>query len=229
MGTLFWQNMQTPIILTNYKTYATATGDKALSLAKLHEEASQETTITFAVAPQAADLFRVSQGVQIPVFAQHVDAAGYGSKTGWQLAEVVKEAGASGTILNHSEHRFDTIEQLEAAHKRAKEAGLITCVCAETAEEGAAIMQRMQPDFIAVEPPELIGGNISVSTANPDLIRESVEMIGTGKVLVGAGIKNGEDVRIALELGAVGVLLASGVTKAADPKAVLLDLANRVS
>ena len=46
------------------------------------------------------------------------------------------------------------------------------------------------------------------------------------KLLVGAGVKNGEDVRLAIELGAKGVLLASGVTKASDPKAVLLDLAS---
>jgi triosephosphate isomerase len=82
----------------------------------------------------------------------------------------------------------------------------------------------MGADFVAVEPPELIGGDISVSTANPELISDAVATIGAGKVLVGAGIKNAEDVRIALKLGAVGVLVASGVVKAADPVAALEDL-----
>ena len=80
-------------------------------------------------------------------------------------------------------------------------------------------------DVIAVEPPELIGGDISVSTARPELISDSVQKISKVPVLVGAGVKNGADVRIARKLGAVGVLIASGVTKANDPEAVLLDLA----
>jgi len=80
------------------------------------------------------------------------------------------------------------------------------------------------PDLIAVEPPELIGGDISVSSAQPDIIRNAAKLIGCNKLLVGAGVKNGKDVRIAIELGARGVLLASGVTKAKDPKAVLMDL-----
>ena len=43
-----------------------------------------------------------------------------------------------------------------------------------------------------------------------------------------AGVKNGADVAAALELGASGVLLASGVTKANDPKAVLNDLVSSI-
>ena len=79
-------------------------------------------------------------------------------------------------------------------------------------------------DLIAVEPPELIGGDISVSKAEPEVIERSVQMLGQNRVLVGAGVKNSDDIRIALSLGASGVLLASGVTKAPDPYAVLMDL-----
>jgi triosephosphate isomerase len=43
-------------------------------------------------------------------------------------------------------------------------------------------------------------------------------------VLCGAGVKTGKDVRRALELGAKGVLLASGVVKAKDPRKALQDL-----
>jgi triosephosphate isomerase len=43
-------------------------------------------------------------------------------------------------------------------------------------------------------------------------------------VLCGAGISTGEDVESARDLGASGVLLASGVAKAAEPESVLRDL-----
>lgn len=215
--------MQLPLILTNFKTYQTATGKAALELAKIHAKVTRETGQNIAVAVQAFDLANIAQNTDIPVFAQNIDVAEYGSFTGCNLAEAAKEAGAYGTILNHSERRI-SFEILEKSIKRAKEVGLKTVVCAETAEEAAEIMQKFQPDLVAVEPPELIGGEISVSTANPKIISDSVELIGEGKVLVGAGIKNGADVKIAIELGAVGVLLASGITKAEDPEAVLRDL-----
>ncbi len=218
--------MKTPIILTNFKTYESATGAKAVELAKAHESAAQQTGKNFAVAVQTADIYRVSQAVDIPVFAQHCDDAVYGSHTGWNMAETLKQAGAIGTILNHSEHRFVDYQSLEKAITRAKEAGLLTCVCAETAQEGAKISKSFSPDFVAVEPPELIGGDISVSTSRPELISDSVAMISPAAVLVGAGVKNGKDVQIATKLGAKGVLLASGVTKASDPKSVLIDLAS---
>ncbi len=47
-------------------------------------------------------------------------------------------------------------------------------------------------------------------------------------MLCGAGVTNGEDVKAAIELGADGVLLASGVVKAKDPRAALLDLVSGV-
>ncbi len=220
--------INTPLILTNFKTYQSATGAKALKLAQAHEQVAQETKKSFAVAVQPMDIHMIIKAVDIPVFAQHCDAVEYGSHTGWILPEALKEAGASGVILNHSEHRFADYEMLVQTVNRAQQIGLTVCVCAENAAEGEKIDALCTPEFIAVEPPELIGGDISVSTAQPELISDSVIKIKHSEVLVGAGVKNGEDVRIALELGAVGVLLASGVTKASDPVAVLKDLVSKI-
>ena len=75
----------------------------------------------------------------------------------------------------------------------------------------------------------MIGGDISVSKAEAAIVSDAVNMIGKGKVLVGAGIKDREDVSLSLALGANGVLLASGITKAEDPYAVLLDLVGGLS
>ena len=224
----FFHIMKTPLVLTNFKNYESAVGESALELAKIHEAAAQKTGVSFAVAVSVLDLSNIAKSVCVPVFAQHADNADFGSTTGSIVPKLLKKLGATGVILNHSEKRFSDFVSLQKAAEKCREAGLVVVICAETAEEGAKIAKEINPDFVAVEPPELIGGDISVSTAQPELISDSVAAIGAGKVLVGAGVKNGEDVRIAVELGAVGVLLASGVTKARNPAEVLEDLASKI-
>lgn len=210
------------MIIVNFKTYEQATGDKAMALAKVHEEVVKETGAEIWVAVQAVDLAKVAWAAPgVPVLAQHVDAAGFGNSTGSVTPEAILMAGARGTLLNHSERRLNR-EILASTIARCKEVGLITVVCAKDPEEGASFLE-FNPDYIAVEPPDLIGGDVSVIT-RPEVVKKAVELIGGAKLLVGAGVKNGEDVKKALELGAKGVLLASGVTKAKDPKAALMDL-----
>jgi triosephosphate isomerase len=216
--------MKTPILLTNFKATAECVGKNSISMAKIHEEVAQETGFNIAIAVQAMDLESVANAVSIPVFAQHIDGISEGSHTGKILPELAIEKGAKGVILNHSENRFQNFDDLANAITRAKEVGLTVVCCAETANEGAEIMQKYSPDFVAIEPPELIGGDISVSTAQPEIISESVAKIGKGKVLVGAGIKNADDTKIALDLGSVGILVASGITKSINPKEAIIDL-----
>jgi triosephosphate isomerase len=215
--------MKLPSIIVNFKTYESATGQNALELAKIHEKVAKQENISIAVCVQLADLQKIAYEVEIPVFAQHIDPVNYGSNTGHVLPEAVKQANAFGTLLNHSENQI-SIETIQKSIKRAKEAGLYTILCADTPEKGREISE-FNPDLIAVEPPELIGGDTSVSSAKPEVIKKSVELIGEGKLLVGAGVKNAQDVKTAIELGASGVLLASGVTKADNPEEVLVDLA----
>lgn len=214
--------MSFPVIITNFKAYESATGPAAVALAALHARAAAETKQSFVVCVQAVDIAAVA-ATKVPVFAQHVDPDEPGARTGAVTIEAVRAAGAVGTLLNHAERRvaWDVLGKTIA---RAKQQQFLTLVCAATPEEGAKIAQEFRPDFVAVEPPELIGGNVSVSKANPECISQAVTLIGK-QVIVGAGVKNGEDVRIARDRGAAGVLLASGVTKAADPYSVLLDLA----
>ncbi|MBI2464313.1 triose-phosphate isomerase [Candidatus Peregrinibacteria bacterium] len=214
--------MKLPIIVTNFKAYDGASGEKALELALIHEKVAKETGVNIAIAVQALDLWNIASRVSIPVFAQHVDPVQYGAFTGSVVPEAVKVAGAFGTLLNHSEKRL-SFDMLRLSIERANQAGLFVIVCAATPEEGSNFLS-YQPDFIAVEPPELIGGDVSVSSAQPHIITKAVELVGENRLLVGAGVKNAQDVRIAVELGASGVLLASGVTKAKNPEFVLQDL-----
>ncbi len=214
--------MKTPLVLVNFKTYETAVGSKAVELAQLCEKISQETGANIAVAICALDLAAVTAAVSIPVFAQHIDAVEYGSHTGSITPTAVKAAGVSGTLLNHSEKRLG--EALPAAVEAAQKAGLTTILCAENAEE-AGKLASLNPDFIAIEPPELIGSaEASVTTANPEVITDAIAKVGPVPLLVGAGVKTSTDVAIALKLGAKGVLLASHVMKATDPEKVLREL-----
>ncbi|HII72468.1 TPA: triose-phosphate isomerase [Candidatus Woesearchaeota archaeon] len=213
-------------IIVNFKTYKQATGQRAVDLAKICEKVAKKEKVEIIVAVQNVDLFHVSKSVSIPVYAEHIDPVDYGAHTGKDLPEALVENGATGVIINHSEDQLE-LHQIEDGIKRAKAVGLVTCVCAPTAESSEAIAA-FSPDMIAVEPPELIGGDVSVSKARPELISETVKLVHkvdrSLPVLCGAGIKDHEDVRIALKLGCEGILIASGVTKAKDPEAALKDL-----
>ena len=214
------------IVVVNFKTYAEATGEKAVKLAKICEQVARETETNVFIAVQNVDLFHVAKSVSIPVYAEHIDPVKPGANTGKILAEALVSNGATGVLINHSEDRAELAE-IEEDIKRAKSVGLHTLVCAPTAASSEAIAA-FEPDMIAVEPPELIGGDISVSKAQPGLITDTVKLVrkvnSDVPVLCGAGIKDGEDVRIAVKLGCEGILVASGVTKAKDPKKALLDL-----
>ena len=222
----YYLQMNFPLIVVNFKAYEHASGKRALDLALIHDKVAKQTGVSFAIAVQCIDVRMLSEAVSIPVFAQHFDAIEYGPYTGHLSPHVLQEAGAFGSLLNHAERKlpFDILEQSIAM---ARNLGFFTLVCADTAYAGKALSE-FDPDLIAIEPPELIGGDISVTTAKPQLISDAVAMIGTGKVLVGAGIKSKEDVQRSLELGASGVLLASGVTKSLNPEKVLFDLAEGV-
>lgn len=215
--------LKAPLIVVNFKAYEQATGKKALELAKIHQKVADKTGVNFVIAVQPMDLRMVAEAVNIPVFSQHFDPVAHGAFTGHLTPHALVEAGAAGSLLNHTERKvpFDTLEKSIAM---AKSMGFFTLVCADTAYAGKALSE-FDPDLIAVEPPELIGGDISVTTANPQVVSDAVTLIGKGKVLVGAGIKTRDDVKKSLELGAAGVLLASGVTKAMDPEKILFELA----
>ncbi|MCD6108894.1 MAG: triose-phosphate isomerase [Thermoplasmata archaeon] len=216
----------TPIIIVNVKTYSEAIGEKAVELAEIMDKLAKETSTSLAIAVQHTDIQKVADSVDIPVLAQHIDPISPGSHTGWVLPETVKEAGANGTLINHSEHRLK-LADIDTCVRRAEENKLTTVVCSNNIRASKAIAA-LEPDFVAVEPPELIGGDISVTTANPEIVKGTVEEVRKISknigILCGAGVKNGKDIEKAIELGTDGVLLASGVVKAQDKEKVLRDL-----
>jgi triosephosphate isomerase len=202
-------------VLLNLKAYAC----DPVEIAAAAADVADETGVRVAVVPQTAAIGRVAE-TGVETWAQHVSGVGSGSHTGSTLAEAVADAGATGTLLNHSERRR-RLADIDAGIRAAERAGLETVVCANNPRQIAAAA-RLEPDAVAVEPPELIGTGTPVSKADPEIVTDSVAAAGDEvPVLCGAGISTGEDLLAAAELGAEGVLLASGVAKADDPQAAL--------
>ncbi|MCW4003498.1 MAG: triose-phosphate isomerase [Candidatus Bathyarchaeota archaeon] len=215
--------LQTPIIIVNFKTYLESTGKRAVELAQKAEKVHKETGVSIVVAPQLADLAKVAQAVEIPVFAQHIDPIQPGSNTGHVLVESVQEAGAVGTLINHSERQLK-LADIDTIIKLTQEKGLVSCVCANNPAVSASIAA-LKSDIVSIEPPELIGTGIPVSKAQPQVVTNTVDLVRKIEpnmiILCGAGISQGEDVSVSLKLGTQGVLVASGIVKAKDPYSVM--------
>ncbi|MFB6071311.1 MAG: triose-phosphate isomerase [Halanaeroarchaeum sp.] len=208
-------------VLVNLKAYPA----DPVAVATAAAEVADDAGVDVAVAPQAADLSRVAD-TGAETWSQHVSPVDHGSHTGSTLAESVAANGAVGTLINHSERRL-TLAAIDDAIDAAERAGLETVVCANTPEQIAAAAA-LGPDAVAIEPPELIGTGTPVSQADPEVVEDAVDAAHAVNpsvdVFCGAGISTGEDLLAARDLGADGVLLASGVAKAEDPRAALSDL-----
>lgn len=209
-------------LIINFKTYSQSTGKEFYKLLKACEESQKDAlkkNVQLIIAPQH---FNLNDKTSLSVYAQHADPFTQGSHTGAIIPENLKEIGVSGSILNHSEKReakdliIGTLEEL-------KKNKLQSCLCVKDSKEVKEYV-KYKPTYIAVEPPELIGGDISISTAQPELIKESVKAAENIPLLVGAGVKTAQDVKVAIKLGAQGILVASGVVKAKNPKRAIREL-----
>ncbi|WP_247728594.1 triose-phosphate isomerase [Halovivax limisalsi] len=212
-------------VLVNCKTYPC----DPVAVAEAAASVGRGTDARLAIAPPTTHLRAVAE-TGVETWAQHVDAVDPGSNTGHTLAENAADAGATGTLLNHSERRL-TLASIDGAVAASREAGLETIVCANNPDQVAAACA-LGPDAVAVEPPELIGTGTPVSQGDPDVVEDAVAAAArvdeSVSVLCGAGISTGADVDAARALGADGVLLASGVAKASDPGAALDDLVSSI-
>ncbi|MBT4805267.1 triose-phosphate isomerase [Candidatus Woesearchaeota archaeon] len=214
-----------PLILINFKTYKESYGNKALELAKKIAKV-KKNKYQIAVAPSLLTIKEIAQKTNLTVFSQHTDLADLGAHTGRIPADELKAIGVKSTILNHSERKIP-LKFLKEIVELCKNKKIVTVVCASTISEIKKIAV-FHPNYIAYEPKEFIGGNISVTEAKPEIIVRAVEAVKyispKTKVLCGAGIHSKEDLGHALLLGTEGVLIGHAVSKAKDPKKFLEEM-----
>ncbi len=217
-----------PVVMINFKTYEQSVGKKAIKLAKaIQAEAKKYRKVETVVCPTNVDVHPVAKAVRIPVYGQHVDQVLFGAHTGAVLIENLKDVGAKGTLINHSEKRVEDRKALKYLVQKARALRVTTVICAANLRE-AKSMASLKPDFVAIEPPQLIGTGISVSTAKPEIVSGSVAAVKSispkTRVLCGAGISSAGDVKAAMKLGADGVLLASFIAKADNPRKAIREI-----
>ena len=218
-------------LIVNFKNYPEILGEGSVRLAQAVERVSDKAGIEAIVAPPMPMLALVASNTKVQAYSQTVGSKTGDKTTGEILPEAVKAAGANGTILNHSESRRSP-QELKTLVPRLASMGMGVCLCSQTAAE-AARLASLEPKYLAIEPPELIGSGVAVSKARPELVQKTVTGVRRagykGQILCGAGIVSGEDVAKAVELGVDGVLVASSVVKAHDWESKVSELARSLS
>ena len=215
-------------LIVNFKNYPQVLGEGAVRLALAIARVAETVNVEAIAAPPTPMIALVASQTKVRVYSQDVDGDAGDKTTGAILPEAVRGAGASGTILNHSESRRSRAE-LENLVPRLVAMEMGVCLCAQTAAEAAGLAG-LAPTYLAIEPPELIGSGVAVSKAKTELVQRTVAAVREagfrGKILCGAGIVSGDDVAKAVELGVDGVLVASSVVKASDWESKVRELAN---
>ncbi len=216
--------MKRPLII-NFKNYEEVSGDRAIKLADSARQVAENLQLEIVLAPPHPILALIAKEIRIPVICQHVDDEKMGPSTGFIMPEIAKSYGAVGSLINHSEHRME-MSSISRIVKRLRKLDMVSIVCAQEPQEVVDI-SNLEPDFIAIEPPELIGSGRAVSKENPAIITKSIEGAGSrSSIICGAGISDKDDVSKAMDLGSQGILVASGVIKAASWEKKITELAS---
>jgi len=216
--------LKNPLII-NFKNYEEVSADGAIRLGETARKVAEKIQVEIILAPPHPVLALIAKEVEIPVICQHVDDEKMGPSTGFTVPEIAKTYGAIGSLINHSEHRME-MNSIASLVKRLRRLGMVSIVCAQEPQEVVEI-STFEPDFIAIEPPELIGSGKAVSKENPTVITKSIEGAGSrSRIICGAGISDKEDVSKAMELGSQGILVASGVIKATSWDKKITELAS---
>ena len=214
------------MFVINCKNYEEIAGDKIIKFVKIAEKISKRYKVKIAISPPQ-HLVGIVANSSIPILAQHIDVSKVGSTTGFVIPELLKKSKVKGSLINHSEHRIAN-KEIEKLVLKLKELKMTSILCVKDIAEVKKYV-KLNPDYIAIEPPELIGSGKAVSKEKPELIAKAASIVNNSKnktkLLCGAGIVSGEDVAKAIELGSKGILVASGIIKAKDWNKVISEFA----
>jgi triosephosphate isomerase len=216
--------LKRPLII-NFKNYEEVSAEGTIRLGESARQVAEKLQVEVVLAPPHPMLALIAKEIELPIICQHVDDKKIGPSTGFIVPEIAKSCGAIGSLINHSEHRID-MNSIARLVDRLRKLGMVSIVCAQEPQEVVEI-SAFKPDFIAIEPPELIGSGRAVSKENPAVITKSIEGAGSrSKIICGAGISDRDDVSKAMELGSHGILVASGVIKATSWEKKIIELAS---
>ena len=220
-------HIRTPFFEIGVKNYLY--GDSVLKLAESADKAAEDTDLDVLFICPYTEIRRVSERCpHLIVFAPYMDLLHPGPGLTEVLPEALKDAGAKGVIINHSEHPM-TIAEIMATIKRANELDMLTFACADTISEAKA-MAILGPDIINPEPTELIGGK---EISSMSFVSESIKAVKdiSPRILVeqAAGISQPDEVMKMIQAGADGVGVASGICKAPDPSRKAVELIHAVN
>ncbi len=195
-------------------------GEVLLNIAKGLDELSEKYDVDVILdVPDTEIRYLAENTKRIHIYSQHMDAIPVGKGMGRSLPEALKAAGAVGVMLNHAEHKL-TMEELEAAIKRADEVGLATMVCADSIEEVKAIA-KLAPNILVAEPTELIGTGKPADKEYVDAVIKEIREINPDiKPFPSAGISKGEDCYNIIKAGSSASGCSSAIAKAENPLAL---------
>ena len=212
------------MFVINCKNYEEISGEKIIKFIKIAEKVSKKYKVKIAISPPQ-HLIGLVANSSIQILAQHIDDSKVGSTTGFVIPELLKKSKVNGSLINHSEHRISS-KEIQKLVLKLKELKMTSIVCVKDVAEVKKYV-KLNPDYIAIEPPELIGSGKAVSKEKPELIAKAAKAVKNTntKLLCGAGIVSGEDVVKAIELGSKGILVASGIIKAKNWNKIISEFA----
>ncbi len=216
------------MILVNFKNYKQSFGQGALNLAKICKRVSEKTKVEIVPVVSALDAVQIIKELSMKVYIQHVDDCTERTTTGFISPIQAQEAGVSGSLINHSEHQIKpgTVKSILKNSPKNFE----SIVCIKSFGQAEKWAKNIKPSMIAYEPSYLIGNKEkSVATEKPEVIEKIVKKYAPIPILVGAGIRSEEDVKVSLKLGAKGILISSAVMTSSDPEKELIKLATAFS
>jgi len=216
--------IRTPFFEIGTKNYIW--GDAVLELAKAADEAAEKYDIDVLFITPVVEIRRIAENTKnLIILAPYMDTLRPGRGMADILPEAVKDAGAKGVVVNHSEKPM-TLPAIKATIERANELNMLVFACADTIAEAKAITQ-LGPDIINPEPSELIGGAAG-KVSDMSYVKESIKAIKeiNPNILVeqAAGITTGQQVYDFIMAGSEAAGAASGILNAEDPIAKMYEM-----
>lgn len=198
-------------VFLNFKAFKETIGFNALKVIKEIDKKYNKIKIGAIINPADISLISFAKIRYIKIYTSlNKYCENFGAFTGCIPLSYIKRIGIRGLLLNHFENqiKFDLIKKFILFSKKNR---LETIVCVKNLKEAKKI-DRLNPNYIALEIPELIGTRLAVSKYKTKNLKKFVKLIKNIPIC-GAGISKPEDVKLAREIGTKGVLIGSSFAK----------------